>query len=119
MGGARSGHGVYLSLPRARNAATQPDRVESEKPAGRKNPAAVDTEANLDGSTMAPGRGGDHAPISIKLGRNCWWSRANDCGSARQADAARMMADHESRPFAGELGRGLSATARSKQGRTH
>ena len=115
MSGARSGDSIDLSLPRARNAATQRDRIESEKPAGRKNAAAVDTEANLDGSTMAPGRGGDHAPISIKLGRNCWRSRANNCGNARQADAARMMSNHESRPFARELGRGQSATARSKQ----
>src|SRR5262245_24694811 len=60
---------------------------------------------------MAPGRGGDHAPVSIELGRNCRQNRANDGGKGRKADGARAMANHESRPFAGGLGLGLNANA--------
>src|SRR5262244_3390828 len=94
-GGARASDGIHLSVTRGRNAATQPDRIESEKPTGRKNAAAVYAEVNLDGSAMAPRRGGDHAPVSIELGRNCRQNRANDGGKGRKADGARAMANHE------------------------
>ena len=83
VGGARTSHGIHLGMPRSRNAAVQPDRVKGERSAGRKNAAAVYSKANLDGSAMAAGSGGDHAPVSIDLGRNCWRGRTRDCGSGR------------------------------------
>src|SRR5262249_51376117 len=44
---------------------------------------------------MAAGSHGEHAPVSIKLGRNCR-STTNDCESHRQSEGPRTSANHES-----------------------
>jgi hypothetical protein len=117
MGGAGPRHGVHLGSPRGRNAAAQPDWVKRERSAGRKNAAVAYSKADLDGSAMAAGSGGDHAPVSIELGRTCRRRRTRDCGSGRQDDGARTIANHGRPHFAG-VGLGLISKHNSRR-RTH
>ena len=114
MGGAGPRHGVQLGSPRGRNAAAQPDWVKRERSAGRENAAAVYSEANLDGSAMAAGRGGDHAPVSIELAALC---RGAEHVIAEAAD--RMMvhctiANH-GRPHLAGFGPGLISQHNSRR----
>ena len=94
MGGARASHCIHPDMPRGGNAAAQLNRVKSERSTRRMNSAAVYSEANLDVSAMAAGSHGDHAPVSIELGRNCGRSGTDDCGSGRQSEGAHTIANH-------------------------
>lgn len=99
VGAARASHCIHPDIPRGGNAAAQLNRVKSERSTGRINSAAVYSEADVDVSAMAAGSLGDHAPVSIELGRNCGRSGTNDCGSDRQNDAAHTIASHGSPHF--------------------
>jgi hypothetical protein len=39
---------------------------------------------------------GDHAPVSVELGRSCGRSRSDDCESGRQSEGAHTIANHAS-----------------------
>jgi hypothetical protein len=68
--------------------------------ARRKNLATAYSNVNRDFSAMAAGSHGDHAPISIELGRNCRPSRTDDCESHRESEGAHTIANHlASTPF--------------------
>jgi hypothetical protein len=45
---------------------------------------------------MAAGSHGDHAPVSVELGRNCGRSGTDDCESGRQSEGALTIANHGS-----------------------
>lgn len=96
MGDARASHRFQLDMPRCGHATAQLNRVKSERSTGRMNSAAVYAHPNRDGSAMAAGRHGGHAPVSVELGRNCGRSGIDDCGSGRQSEGAHMIANHGS-----------------------
>jgi hypothetical protein len=94
MGGARTSHYIHLAGPRSGNTAAQPNRVKREKSTGSINSAIAYSEVNVDGSAMAARGLGDHAPVSIELGRNCGRSGPDDCTCSRQSDGAHAIANH-------------------------
>src|SRR5262249_23097005 len=97
---ARASHCIHPDLPRSGDAPDQLNRVSSEarskrRPTSRINSAPAYSNVNRNCSAMAARGHGDHAPVSIKLGRNC--RRAtNDCESHRQSEGAHTIANHES-----------------------
>jgi len=96
MGDARASHCIYPDLPRGGNAAAQLNAVKSERSTSGKNSAAAYAKANRYFSAMAVGRHGEHAPISVELGRNCGRSGIENCESGRQSEGAHTIANHGS-----------------------
>src|SRR4029077_12910523 len=62
----------------------------------RINSAVAYPKANRDFSAMATGSHGDHAPVSVELGRKCGRSGTDDCESGRQSEGAHTIANHGS-----------------------
>src|SRR6476646_5439713 len=103
MSDPRASHCLHLDLPRGGNAAAQLNRVMSESGSERAstsriNSATAYSNVNRDFSAMAAGSHGDHAPVSVELGRNCGRSGTEDCESHRQSEGAHTTANHESPP---------------------
>jgi hypothetical protein len=102
IGTARASDCIHPDLPRGGNAPDQLNRVMSERGSergstSRINSATAYSNVNRDASTMAAGSHGDHAPISIELGRSCRPSGTDDCESHRESEGAHnTIANHES-----------------------
>jgi len=96
MGDARAGHCIHPDLSRGGNAAAQLNRVRNKRSTSRINSAVAYPKANRDFSAMATGSHGDHAPVSVELGRNCGRSGIENCESGRQSEGAHTIANHGS-----------------------
>jgi hypothetical protein len=74
IGTARASHGIHPDLPRGGNAPDQLNRVMSERGSergstSRINSAPAYSNVNRDFSAMAAGGHGEHAPVSVEVGR--------------------------------------------------
>jgi hypothetical protein len=96
IGATRASHCIHPDLPRSGDAAGQLNRTKNELSTSRINSPAAYSEANRDFSAMAAGSHGDHAPVSIELGRNCGRSGTHDCESGRQSEGTHTIANHGS-----------------------
>ena len=96
MGDARASHCIHPDLPRGGNAAAQLNRVRNESSTSGINSAVAYPEAYRDFSAMATGSYGDHAPVSVELGRKCGRSGTDDCESGPQREGAHTIANHGS-----------------------
>jgi len=99
IGNTRASHCIHPDLARGGNSPHQLNRVMSESgskrgSASRINSAAAYSDANRNCSAMAAGSHGDHAPVSVKLGRNCGRSRTDDCKNGRQSENPLKIGDH-------------------------
>ena len=101
IGTARASHCIHADLPRGGNAPHQLNRVMSESGSERAstsriNSATAYSNVNRDFSAMAAGSNGDHAPVSIELGRICGRDGTDDCEDGRQSEGAPTIANHRS-----------------------
>jgi hypothetical protein len=95
LGAARAGHCIHPDLPGGENAADQLNLVASKTSTSRKNSAVAYSEANRDSSAMAAGSHGEHAPVSVELGRRYGRSATDDYECGRQSEGAHTIASHE------------------------
>jgi hypothetical protein len=70
--------------------------MASETSASRVHATTAYSEADRNAPAMAAGSHGQHAPISIKLGRHCRQRGTDDCESHRQSKGAHTIANHDS-----------------------
>jgi hypothetical protein len=108
MGDARASHCIHPDLSRGENPAGQLNRMKNERSMSRINSAAAYSKADRDFSAMAAGSHGDHAPVSVKRGRNCGRSGTDDCESGRHSEGALTIDNHGS-PLINLLPRGTAS----------
>ena len=101
LGAAWSSYRINSHLPRSGNATNQLNGVSSEtrskrRPTSRINSAMAYSNLNRDCPAVTARSHGDHAPVSVKLGRNSGRSGTDDCESHRHSERAQTIPDHES-----------------------
>src|SRR5262249_23557847 len=94
VGAAWAGRCAHLDTPGWGDMAAEPRLVTAVRSTGGVDPAAAYREPKLGAFAMAAGGLGVYGPVSVERRRNCGRSRAHDCGSGCQSDAAATVADH-------------------------
>src|SRR5262249_40187144 len=95
---------IHPHLPRSGDAPDQLNRVMREssserRPTSRKNAATAYSNVNSNCSAVAARSHGDHAPVSVKLGRNSGRNGRDDCENGRQSEGIRTVGKHRSPHF--------------------